>query len=233
MARSVSANPIENRLGPERVPDLDEKMAKRRRRLDAAGKPEGASDPTGLNNVLQLAANFCQQLESVGVPYCVIGGVAYQRWGEPRQTLDVDATLFVGFGAEDFAIEQMLSIFDSRIDDPLEFAHQNRILLLRSKSGTDIDVSLGGLPFEERVVQRSSRWQVPRHGAIKTCSAEDLIVLKAFASRPQDWLDVEKVIIRQSARLDRSLVLAELKPLAELKEEPEILEHVERLFESN
>ena len=80
---------------------------------------------------------------------------------------------------------------------------------------------------------RSSLWGTPGSGSIRTCSAEDLIVLKAFASRPQDWLDVEKVIIRQGTRLDRSLIVEELKPLVELKEEPEILEQVERLFDRN
>jgi len=227
MAWSLSADGTEIRFRAERVPDLDEKMAKRRKRLDAA------DEPMGLNNVLQLAVILCQQLELISIPYCVIGGVAYQRWGEPRQTVDVDATLFVGFGTENFAIERMLSCFESRIDSPLEFALQNRILLLRSKSGTDIDLSLGGLPFEERLIQRSSCWDVPRHGLVRTCSAEDLIVLKAFASRPQDWIDVEKVIIRQGERLDRALILEELAPLSELKEEPEILEHVGRLFGSN
>jgi hypothetical protein len=35
---------------------------------------------------------------------------------------------------------------------------------------------------------------VPLH----TCSAEDLIVLRAFADRSKDWVDIEGVIIRQS-----------------------------------
>ena len=52
-------------------------------------------------------------------------------------------------------------------------------------------------------------------------------------SRPQDWIDVEKVIIRQGIRLNRPLIPEELQPLAELKEEPEILENVKRLFGSN
>jgi hypothetical protein len=50
-----------------------------------------------------------------------------------------------------------------------------------------------------------------------TCSAEDLLVLKAFAGRVQDWLDVEGVIVRQGPRLDRQQVLAELRPLLDLK----------------
>ena len=41
-----------------------------------------------------------------------------------------------------------------------------------------------------------------------------------FTSRPQDWIDVEKVIIRQDAKLERELIKTELQPLLDLKEEP-------------
>ncbi len=205
-------------------------MAKRRKRV--APELEGGlqDGDAGVNNILQAAVSLGQQLETLGIAYCVIGGVAVQRWGEPRQTVDVDATLLIGFGCEESGVEKLLSQFSSRIDNPQEFALQNRILLLKSPNGTDIDLSLGALPFEERLIERSSEWPVPRHGIIRTCSAEDLVVLKAFASRPQDWIDVEKVIIRQGQRLNRSLIMEELTPLVELKEEPQILEHVQSLF---
>jgi len=172
-------------------------------------------------------------LESCQFQFCFIGGIAIQRWGEPRVTDDMDVTIIAGFGDESPLIQSILKRYQPRIPDASGFALHSRVLLLQDIAGHGIDIALGALPFEERVVMRSSLWGTPGNGSIRTCSAEDLIVLKAFASRPQDWLDVEKVIIRQSARLDRSLVLAELKPLAELKEEPEILEQVERLFESN
>ena len=206
-------------------------MAKRSKRL---GTPKGidpGSDQSGLNNLLLEAVDICRQLEGVGIPYCVIGGVACQRWGEPRQTVDVDATLFAGFGNEKFVIDQVLSLYESRIESPYEFARQNRILLLQSKLGTGIDLSLGGLPFEKRLIERSSVWDIPRHGKIRTCSSEDLVVLKAFASRPQDWIDVEKVIIRQGTRLNRKLIMEELQPLADLKEEPEIISQLEILLQ--
>lgn len=205
-------------------------MAKRRKRITAEPEFSSLDQQAGLNNVLQLAASLGKQLEAFGLPYCVIGGVAVQRWGEPRQTVDVDATLLTGLGNEESAMEQLLSRYSSRIEDPREFAIQNRILLLQSEHGTNIDLSFGALPFEERVVDRSSEWTVPRHGIIRTCSAEDLVVLKAFASRPQDWIDVEKVIIRQGQRLNRHLIIEELTPLSELKEEPAILEHVQSLL---
>ena len=63
--------------------------------------------------------------------------------------------------------------------------------------------------------------------------AEDLVVLKTFASRPQDWIDVEKVIVRQGSRLNRQLILEELTPLAELKDEPEIMYRLQQLFQQS
>jgi len=172
-------------------------------------------------------------LEACQFQFCFIGGIAIQRWGEPRVTDDMDVTIIAGFGDESPLIRSILKRYQPRIPDASGFALHSRVLLLQDIAGHGIDISLGALPFEERVVMRSSLWGTPGSGSIRTCSAEDLIVLKAFASRPQDWLDVEKVIIRQGTRLDRSLIVEELKPLVELKEEPEILEQVERLFDRN
>lgn len=36
-----------------------------------------------------------------GWRFCFIGGLALQRWGEPRETIDVDLTLLAGFGDEE------------------------------------------------------------------------------------------------------------------------------------
>lgn len=99
---------------------------------------------------------------------------------------------------------------------------------LRAPSGVGLDIALGGLPFEEDVVSRSSLFTFPGEASLRTCSAEDLIVLKAFAARTKDWLDVEGIIVRQTGRLDWDYVRRQLAPLAALKEEPELLEELER-----
>lgn len=177
------------------------------------------------------AGEFQQFLQLQNYRFCFIGGIAYQRWGEPRVTRDMDVTVITGFGSERPFVETMVTRYQSRIPDAAKFAMQARVLLLSDVSGYGIDVSLGALPFEERVVERSSMWGTPGSGQIRTCSAEDLIVLKAFAGRPQDWIDVEKVIVRQGRQLNKHLILQELQPLAELKEEPEIIAHTERLLD--
>lgn len=196
-----------------------------------ADSDESVNRGFGINNVLQLAAEVSERLEEFQLAYCIIGGVAFQRWGEPRQTVDVDGTIFVGFGNEREVVQKLTSIFTARIENAPAFAIENRILLLESAEGLGIDLSLGGMPYEERMVRRASIWDVRGHGRVRTCSAEDLVVLKAFAARPQDWIDVEKVIIRQGEKLDHQLILEELTPLVELKEEPEILTHLNELFE--
>ena len=63
---------------------------------------------------------------------------------------------------------------------------------------------------------------------LKICSAEDLIVLKAFADRCKDWNDIKTVIIKQKS-LDWNHILNQLSPLVELKYAPEILTKLEKL----
>jgi hypothetical protein len=55
-----------------------------------------------------------------------------------------------------------------------------------------------------------------------------LIVLKSFAARGQDWVDVERVIVRQAGKLDWNYIREQLEPLAELKDLPGILDELER-----
>lgn len=106
----------------------------------------------GLNNVLELAVDVGTQLRQMGIAFCVIGGTAYQRWGEPRQTTDVDATLLVEFGRELEIVQNLLKTYSSRIENAESFALRNRIVLLQSENGIGIDLSLGGLPYESRLI---------------------------------------------------------------------------------
>jgi hypothetical protein len=97
---------------------------------------------------------------------------------------------------------------------------------VQAPSGVGIDIALGGLPFEEAAVERSTLYEFAPGISLRTASAEDLIVMKAFASRAKDWVDVEGMAIRQAGRLDWAYVLGHLTPLAELKGEPEILDRL-------
>jgi hypothetical protein len=155
---------------------------------------------------------------------CIIGGIALLRWGEPRFTRDVDVTLLTGYGSEDEFIQPILSSeYRGRIPDAAEFARKNRVLLLDSPEGTPIDIALGGLPFETLVVERSTLYDFEPGCTLRTCSAEDLIVQKLFAFRHRDIADVEGIVMRQGELLDWTYIEEQLRPLAEVKEQPEIM----------
>src|SRR5207248_9515555 len=135
-----------------------------------------------------------------------------QRWCEPRETVDVDLTILTGFGGEEPFIRRLLQQYAGRVDDTAEFARMRRVLLLRAPSGVGIDIALGALPFEESAVSRSTLFAFP--GArLRTCSAEDLIVMKAFASRDRDWVDIDGILVRQMEKLDWSYIDEHLRPL--------------------
>jgi hypothetical protein len=179
--------------------------------------------------LFRAAADLQTVCEAQRWRYCFIGGLAVLRWGEPRETIDVDLTLLTGFTGEARYVDELLRHFQPRRPDAAAFARANRVLLLRASTGVGLDIALGGLPFEESAVARSSPFRFPPDVDLRTCSAEDLIVLKAFADRPKDWMDIEGVIVRQDAHLDWQYIVSELTPLAELKEAPEIVTRLEDL----
>ena len=168
-------------------------------------------------------------LAAGGERFCVIGGLALPRWGRVRATQDVDLTLLCTLGGEAPAVDRLLAQFKPRMEGAREFALRNRVLLLQSSANVGIDVALGGLPFEERCVERASDWTFSTGVVLHTCSAEDLVILKAFAGRPQDWIDVETILIRQRRKLDWRLILEELEPLLALRETPDNLEKLQQL----
>ena len=181
-----------------------------------------------MNKVFQAAEELQNVCQSKQRRFCFIGGLALQRWGEPRETVDVDLSLFAGFGNEQQFIEVLLEHFEPRIPEAESFARERRVLLLLSKQGVGLDIALAALPYEELIIERSSLFKYPANILLRTCSAEDLIVLKAFAARGQDWVDVERVIVRQGNKLDWNYIREQLAPLAELKDSPVILDELER-----
>ncbi len=176
---------------------------------------------------MQAAVRLQTLWQAAGFEFCFIGGLAVQHWGEPRQTGDVDATLWTDFGNEAPVIDRILETLQPRIDDASGFALLNRVLLVQEPGGIDTDISLAAFPFERGVIARAQPVTVvPSEPKIKLCDASDLIILKAFANRPRDWQDIRGILIRSPKRLDWDRITEETTTLADLKEEPEILDQL-------
>lgn len=79
------------------------------------------------------------------------------------------------------------------------------------------------------MIQRAIEYDIGGERLLQLCSAEDLIIHKAVACRPQDLADMEGVLIRQKGRLDLDYVRGWLAEFAELLDKPEILGQFEAL----
>lgn len=185
--------------------------------------------PEAVKPVFDAAREVQEFLRRSRREFCFIGGVALQRWGEPRFTRDVDLTLLCPLGAESETIDLILGEFSERMPGAKAFALKNRVILAKTPAGIPIDVALGALDFEYRCVERASGFDFGPGLTLRTCSAEDLVILKTFAGRGQDWVDVEYVIVRQRRTLDWTMVERELAPLLELRGMPENLDSLKKL----
>lgn len=171
--------------------------------------------------------NLLQAFDERGV---IIGGIAASLLGTPRFTADIDAVFLLEATDLPRLLSQASTLgIQPRIENLESFARQNRVLLLRhTASGIDIDISLGLLPFETEMVERS---QLVNVGALqlRLPTPEDLIILKAVAHRPKDLLDIDAVLASHP-KLDKGRIQFWVKQFAEVLETPELLDDiVERL----
>jgi hypothetical protein len=178
---------------------------------------------------LDLSPQFSAALEALaamarlGQRACVIGGLAVQRWGEPRFTQDADLTVLAPLGSEAELVDALLLRFQPRAPDAKRHALDRRVLLLRASNRVSLDVSLAATPFEEDVMDRASSWRDIEGVPLVTCSAEDLVIYKLVAGRPGDIQDVIGIVGRQAQKLDAARIRHWGAQFAELKEDPDLL----------
>lgn len=184
-----------------------------------------------MNQLFDAAKEAADFMQARNWKFCIIGGLAVLRWGEPRLTEDADITLLTGFGEEERFAVALLAHFPGRRPDALAFALRNRVLLICASNGKPVDISFGALDFEVGMLKRTTPFEFAPGYVLPTCSAEDLLVMKAFADRPQDWIDIRGIAIRHGGELNKTYILKHLTLLGELKEDKEIVAKVRRLLE--
>jgi hypothetical protein len=116
-----------------------------------------------LADLISAAARLQASWKAIGFHFCFIGGLAVQHWGEPRQTNDVNATIWTQFGNERPVIRLLMEQLKGRIENADQFALVNRVLLVQEASGVDVDVSLAAFPYGRELIDRahkSNRFEV-------------------------------------------------------------------------
>jgi len=183
-----------------------------------------------VNGQLEAAWQLHCFLSARNIPYVVIGGIAVQRWGEPRLTIDVDLAILLRAGAEEQHLREIAAAFPPRLKDGVAFALEHRVLPIDVPGASPADLSLALPGFEEQAIARAIDYEVGSGRAVRLCTAEDLIVYKCVAGRPQDVLDVEGVIARQGDTLDPAHIRRWLAEFARLTGDDEIVARFERAW---
>lgn len=160
----------------------------------------------------------------------IIGGIAVGLLGRPRYTADVDAMFLL-------SVEDISRFIDAasiekivpRIQNAAEFARDNRVLLLQyAPNQIAIDISLGILPFEEEIIERSIV-QSMASLSVRVPTPEDLIILKAVAHRPKDLLDIASIVENQP-NLDQARIEQWVKAFADILELPDLWGQISKLL---
>lgn len=183
------------------------------------------------NRLIEAALEIQEFCEARSWRFCFIGGIAVLHWGEARLTRGAELTIFTGLGDEARYVDALLENFASRLGQAKEFALTQRVLLLRAANGVPLDVSLGALAFEEQAVEGASLEEFVPGRRLRLAAPGSLVVFKAFADRPQDWQDIEGVIVKSGARIDWEQVRGQLMILLDLKGDLSALDRLDALRE--
>ncbi len=160
----------------------------------------------------------------------IIGGIAVGFLGKPRFTADVDAVFLLS--TQD--IPKFIELAGKeniipRRKDAEEFARKNRVLLLKhTPTETDIDISLGILPFEEEMVERSDIRSFANL-SVRLPTPEDLIIMKAIAHRPKDLEDI-RTIADKYPNLDMERIEKWVKDFGDALETPDLWDLIKSLL---
>ena len=182
---------------------------------------------------LESAWEVGQFFTDHGIRYAVIGGLAVQVWGEARLTIDADLTIASSLDQGSAPLVKLITEqFHSRIAAPLEFAHKTRMILVTASNGVDVDISLALPGYEDVMLERGIDYELEPGKSIYLCSAEELIIHKAIAGRPQDVLDIQGIVYRQGKTLDISYIRSWLAQFSTLLENPAVQERFEQAWQN-
>lgn len=177
---------------------------------------------------LESLQNLISRFNDLGV---VIGGIAASVLGQARYTEDLDALLLLSLkDIPRFLEEAKQEGIEPRITNVVDFAKKSRVLLLRHRAtDTNIDISLGILPFEKEMVERSSIHDFDESLQVRLPTPEDLIIMKAIAHRPKDLEDI-RILATKYTNLDFSRIEHWVKSFAAVLEMPELWEQIQKLL---
>lgn len=180
-----------------------------------------------LEDVYKKAANF---LNKEKYEYIVIGGIAVGTLGEPRVTGDVDIDIVLGK-------DKLPEFLDKAKKAGFKF-DEEKCKKRAEATGTfqinygdfHIDFIIASIGLEKEAFKRKRIIKLYNTKAFFP-TPEDLILLKIIPGRPQDLLDVQRVVERHKKKLDTRYLENWAKRLSDEAEDTRIINELQRLLE--
>jgi hypothetical protein len=164
-----------------------------------------------------------RRLDEAGIPSVVIGGLALGAWSKARVTRDVDLKILLRRDERQRLLDLLRPDYRFIHADPDEALRRNGVVFALNATGVRLDLMLVDTEFDEILIARARAVELMPGQTMRVCSPEDLIVLKMIAFRPQDQIDVERVIERQGDKLDDEYILGWLSKFEKMLDDSTLL----------
>ncbi len=146
-------------------------------------------------NPFALSEHIAKRLDEEELSYAIGGALALTAWALPRDTKDVDISVF----APEDELPRVIDAFErsgvmiDRVDAEKSVA---RIGMFTGRAGhTLVDVFISRHPHFLEMQRRRSKRRTPSGEELWFISAEDLCVMKLFYGRPKDVPDLERMFV--------------------------------------
>lgn len=145
-----------------------------------------------------------ERLESLGVSYYLTGSEALARYGQPRQTMDMD--LVIDLAPAGFPRLERAFSRDFLVNPPIDFGGHlmASVMPLSALGKADLIFSRQDA-WSRSAMERRQSWQHPTYGTIWVISMEDLILAKLEWSQGESELqlrDCRNLVALNCERID-------------------------------
>jgi hypothetical protein len=145
--------------------------------------------------------------EAQGQPWMLLGGLAIGAWTEARATKDCDFALALPTDVKPLEAALRAEGFTAAKGSLAEVAAEGGVVRLSSagRPSVVVDLLCAGTEFERTALSRRRPLTV-LGVSLHVASPDDLVIYKLIAGRPQDLVDIEKLIRFKRAPEDEAYV---------------------------
>jgi hypothetical protein len=143
-----------------------------------------------LSSLLQLS----KDLDDLGIPWALVGGLAVAARAEPRTTRDIDLAVSV---SNDRQAERLIADLRVRGYELLAILEQEavgrlatvRLAVPEAEGELVADLLFASSGVEPEIVEQADLLEIVPGMTVPVASTAHLIAVKLLAGRPQDWRD--------------------------------------------